>query len=67
VRHISIGILLGIWLAISGAGLLIGFLMLGFPYLPPINTFTVAVVYLPWVIIAGLLALALVQKARSND
>ncbi|ANY19059.1 hypothetical protein A6F68_00524 [Tsuneonella dongtanensis] len=67
MRHLSIGILLGVWLAISGAGLLIGFLMLGFPYLPPVNPFTVTVVYLPWVIVAGLLALALIARAKAND
>ncbi|PZO68822.1 MAG: hypothetical protein DI636_08240 [Pelagerythrobacter marensis] len=65
--RLSIGMLLGVWLAISGAVLSIGFFMLGFPYLPPINTFTVAVVYLPWVIIAGLLALSLIQRAKAYD
>lgn len=65
--RLSIGMLLGVWLAISGAVLSIGFFMLGFPYLPPINTFTVAVVYLPWVIIAGFLALSLIQRAKAYD
>ena len=65
--RLSIGMLLGVWLAISGAVLSIGFFMLGFPYLPPINTFTVAVVYLPWVIIADLLALSLIQRAKAYD
>jgi hypothetical protein len=61
-----LGILLGMWLTISGLSLLLGIFMLGFP-LPAFGSLDGMWLYLPWLLFAGVLVISLIVRAPSRD
>ena len=60
------GMILGMWLTISGVSLLIGLFMLGFA-LPAFESSNGMWLYLPWLIFAGVLVISLIRRTPSRD
>jgi hypothetical protein len=60
-------IALGLWLAYSAFGLIIGVFMLGFSFPSPMNGYNLFVAYLPWVVLAAVIARISMRKMRRSD
>ena len=67
MRLVLGGIALGLWLAYSAFGLIIGVFMLGFSFPPPMNGYNLFVVYLPWVVLAAVIVRISMRKTRRSD